>query len=79
MSTLPSFSNIIKTSIVFFGLVRVAYSQISGIIVNEQNLPLEYDTAVLYNQATGELINGTLTGVEGHFKFQNLNFGTYCL
>ena len=54
-----------------------AFSQITGKIVDEANLPLEYATVALYNQNTKTLISGVITDSKGDFEFKNIKKGTF--
>ncbi|MBP1839998.1 TonB-dependent receptor domain-containing protein [Formosa algae] len=54
-----------------------AFSQITGKIVDEANLPLEYATVALYNQNNKTLISGVITDSKGDFEFKNIKKGTF--
>ena len=41
--------------------------------------PLEYATAVLYHQGSGELVTGVVTDIEGVFRIPDVDKGTYYL
>lgn len=72
-----SFLRIIKLLLVPFVVGNIVQAQISAKIVDEQNLPLECATAVLYNQTTGKLNNGVVTNSFGKFEYKNTKIGTH--
>ncbi|GGW35802.1 carboxypeptidase-like regulatory domain-containing protein [Arenibacter certesii] len=56
----------------------LATAQISGKIV-DGDYPLEYATAALFDQSSGELVMGVITDVEGVFMIPDVKKGTYYL
>lgn len=56
-----------------------SFSQVTGKIVDETNLPLEYATVAIYNQETNSLVTGVITDINGVFSFENLKKGNYYL
>ncbi len=59
---------------------KVSFSQIIGKVVdNEDNYPLEYATAALYNQVDKKLVAGVVTNNNGVFSISNIKPGTYYL
>lgn len=57
-----------------------AFAQITGKIINSDNdNPLEYATAVLYDQENGELVTGVITDDQGVFTLIDLRRGIYYL
>ncbi|MBM1108230.1 TonB-dependent receptor [Aurantibacter crassamenti] len=68
------------TFIVFFFLIvslTSATAQIQGKIIDEQNIPLEYATAALFKQSDGSLVTGVITDIDGIFRIENIENGTY--
>ncbi len=57
--------------------VHNSFSQIKGQIVDEQNTPLEYATAGLFNTETNVLITGVISNENGVFKIGNIKKGNY--
>ncbi|TBN01905.1 TonB-dependent receptor [Hyunsoonleella flava] len=55
------------------------FSQIQGVIVDEQNEPLEYATAALYDVNDGSLVTGVVSDEKGVFKIDAIKKGTYYL
>ncbi|QOD61402.1 TonB-dependent receptor [Polaribacter haliotis] len=65
--------------LIFMGS-KVSFSQIIGKVVdNEDNYPLEYATAALYNQVDKKLVAGVVTNNNGVFSISNIKPGTYYL
>ena len=54
-------------------------SQVKGIVVDEDNTPLEYATVAIYKQTDKALIAGIVTDSLGAFSFTNLAKGNYFL
>lgn len=59
--------------------ITISFSQLKGIVVDENNLPLEYATVAIYNQENNKLITGVITNASGDFLIDNLKKGTYYL
>ncbi len=65
---------------VFFTFnLSFCFAQLTGKIVDESNIPLEYATAALYNQEDQKLVTGVVSDLNGVFRFKNLKRGTYYL
>ena len=58
-----------------FLLPLLSYAQIKGQIVDQNNNPLEYATAVLFKQSNGDLVSGTVTDIGGFFIFETIPEG----
>jgi iron complex outermembrane receptor protein len=56
-----------------------ALSQVTGKVVDETNLSLEYVSTAIYNQETNDLVAGVITDINGVFVFDNLKKGNYYL
>lgn len=55
-------------------------AQITGKITDGENdYPLEYATAALFDQESGELVTGVITDLNGSFAMENVKNGTYYL
>lgn len=67
--------------LLFFCLANVYFgvSQIKGRIVDEQNTPLEYATAALFNSEDKTLIAGVISNENGHFQIEDIKKGSYYL
>ena len=52
---------------------------IKGKVVNEQNQPVEYATAVLVSPKTGEVIKGEVCNEKGEFNISKVDKGEYVL
>ncbi|WP_435414985.1 outer membrane beta-barrel protein [Polaribacter aestuariivivens] len=66
--------------LIFIFISQFSIAQITGKIVdNDDNFPLEYATAALYDQASKKLINGVITNSKGIFSIENVLPGTYYL
>ncbi|MEC8536137.1 MAG: carboxypeptidase-like regulatory domain-containing protein, partial [Bacteroidota bacterium] len=62
-----------------FLLPLLSFAQIKGQIVDQNNNPLEYATAVLFKQSNGDLVSGTVTDIGGFFQFETIPEGRYNL
>ena len=62
-----------------FLLPLLSFAQIKGQIVDQNNNPLEYATAVLFKQSNGDLVSGTVTDIGGFFIFETITEGRYNL
>ena len=62
-----------------FFLPLLSFAQIKGQIVDQNNNPLEYATAVLFKQSNGDLVSGTVTDIGGFFIFETVPEGRYNL
>ncbi|AYL99550.1 TonB-dependent receptor domain-containing protein [Mucilaginibacter celer] len=57
-----------------------ASSSITGTVIDSlSQKPVDYATISLYDQATGKLLNGTITAADGKFSIGKLAAGTYKL
>lgn len=67
--------------LLFFCLANVYFgvSQIKGRIVDEQNTPLEYATAALFNSEDKTLIAGVISNENGDFQIEDIKKGSYYL
>lgn len=67
--------------LLFFCLANVYFgvSQIKGRIVDEQNTPLEYATAALFNSEDNTLIAGVISNENGDFQIEDIKKGSYYL
>ncbi|MCR8667823.1 TonB-dependent receptor [Aestuariibaculum sp. M13] len=63
----------------FMMTCQLSYSQITGIILDETDTPLEYATAVIHNQDTNDMITGVVTDAHGRFEIKHLKKGNYYL
>ncbi|MGB3149221.1 MAG: outer membrane beta-barrel protein, partial [Maribacter sp.] len=64
----------------FLGLSTSLAQSITGTLEDSStNEPLEYATAVLFDQSNGELLTGVITSASGVFILENLKKGTYSL
>ncbi|WP_203256266.1 outer membrane beta-barrel protein [Hyunsoonleella ulvae] len=71
-----------KSILILIGYLLLTYngfSQIKGVIVDEQNTPLEYATAALFELKNGTLIAGVISDNNGAFTFKNIKKGSYYL
>ncbi|TDT47342.1 outer membrane receptor protein involved in Fe transport [Maribacter spongiicola] len=57
----------------------ICFSQVTGKIVDESNIALEYATAAIFNQFDKTLITGVITDLEGNFTLTDIKNGTYYL
>lgn len=57
----------------------ISVAQIQGKVTDEQNLPLEYATAGLFNQDDNTLVAGVISNENGVFKIEDIKKGTYYL
>lgn len=60
-----------------FWHVNFLFAQLIGKIVDENNRPLEYATAAIYNNGDKALVTGVVTDINGVFVFDNLEKGAY--
>ncbi|GGD20179.1 TonB-dependent receptor domain-containing protein [Hyunsoonleella pacifica] len=58
-------------------LTKTSFSQIKGVIVDEENTPLEYATAALFEAKSGTLIAGVISNEKGIFNIENIKRGNY--
>ncbi|GAA4300023.1 TonB-dependent receptor domain-containing protein [Aestuariibaculum suncheonense] len=65
--------------LIFVFTCQLGFSQITGTILDDTNAPLEYATAVIYNQDNGEMLTGVITNDQGTFEIKNLKKGSYYL
>ena len=57
-----------------------ASSSITGTVIDSlSQKPVDYATVSLYDQASGKLLNGTITATDGKFSIGKLSAGTYKL
>lgn len=70
-----------KILLLFFWLSISAYAnaQLTGIITDEKNNPLEYATVVLLDKNTEAIVSGVVTNSKGAFSITNINKGIYRL
>ncbi|MGP1991900.1 TonB-dependent receptor domain-containing protein [Zobellia laminariae] len=73
-----------KFSYLFIFLISLAplsaAAQITGKITDADNeYPLEYATAAIFNQENGELVTGVITDLNGFFTIEDIKDGTYYL
>lgn len=58
----------------------ISTGQVTGKIIDQENdYPLEYATAALFNQESKELVTGVITDMDGVFTIENVKNGTYYL
>lgn len=57
----------------------ISFSQVKGIVVDEDNSPLEYATVAIYKQTDKSLVAGIVTDSLGTYYFTNLAKGNYFL
>ncbi|MFC4095641.1 TonB-dependent receptor domain-containing protein [Euzebyella saccharophila] len=58
----------------------ISTAQVTGKIIDQENdYPLEYATAALFNQESKELVTGVITDMDGVFTIENVKNGTYYL
>jgi len=73
----------LKTNLYFLIITLLSTSlsvaQIQGKVTDEQNLPLEYATAGLFNQDDDVLVAGVISNENGVFKIEDIKKGTYYL
>lgn len=61
-------------------LPYISTAQVTGKIIDQENdYPLEYATAALFNQDSKELVTGVITDINGAFTIENVKNGTYYL
>ncbi|CAM3443221.1 TonB-dependent receptor domain-containing protein [Zobellia roscoffensis] len=70
-----------RALLVLLALIPIVTSaQISGKITDADNdYPLEYATAAIFNQENGELVTGVITDLNGFFTIEDVKNGTYYL
>jgi len=83
------FNRIVFLSLFYFFGLPLVYSydnyifkdgKIKGVVVDsESDIPIEYATVAVFNSEDSSLVNGTITDFAGHFKLENLVFGSYYL
>ncbi len=57
-----------------------SFGQLTGRIVdNADGSPIEYATAVVYNEQDSTVVTGVVTDTDGHFSLNNLKKGNYYL
>ncbi len=50
---------------------------INGVVIDEQNKPIDYATVSLFKASDSVLVKTAVTDPSGKFQFQNINAGTY--
>lgn len=58
---------------VFLCISSLQSQNLSGIIINKDNIPVEYANIVLLNPADSSLIQGITTSESGYFHFENVS------
>lgn len=61
------------------GKAKESGKTISGIVVDDDNYPVEFANVTLFKADDSKLITGTLTNAAGHFVLMNLEPGHYSL
>jgi hypothetical protein len=64
---------------IFPANAEIEMAVIKGKVVNENNQPVEYATAVLVSSKTGEVIKGEVCNEKGEFNISKVNKGEYIL
>ncbi|MBN2683129.1 MAG: TonB-dependent receptor [Bacteroidales bacterium] len=60
--------------------LNAAKGSIAGIIIDKNlNKPVEYANVVIYKKADSTIVNGTISGLDGSFRIENLSEGDYFL
>ena len=70
----------LKTLYFFFFLLSITLSfaqSITGVISDENNLPLEFANVVLYNNASKEVVTGVISNENGNYTFTDAAAGNY--
>ncbi len=77
------FFKIIKNGLWLFLMLYAgalnAQIKVTGKVIDEQNLPIEFANAILLNQDTNEIITGTITGDNGNFTLTTDQTGKFIL
>jgi len=63
----------------FFFQSLKAQSSLSGNVIDENDKPVFFATAVLYNQSDSSIANSSSTGKDGKFKIESIKPGKYYL
>ncbi|WP_353616814.1 TonB-dependent receptor [Cytophaga sp. FL35] len=72
--------NIYSFLLLLVVLPFITTAQVTGKIIDQENdYPLEYATAALFNQESKELVTGVITDMDGVFTIENVKIGTYYL
>ena len=52
-------------------------AQLTGVVTDFKNNPLEYATVVVFDESTEEIVSGVLTNIKGVFLIDNIKSGVY--
>ncbi|GLR17581.1 TonB-dependent receptor domain-containing protein [Portibacter lacus] len=76
-----SLRSLLKTLFLFILVFQTIYcgAQISGVIIDEKAIPLEYGTATLYMTSDSSLVTGVITDASGTFVISDLKNENYYL
>ena len=69
-----------KYAIVFMMIFAINHhtrAQLTGVITDSQNNPLEYATVVVFDENTEAFVSGVVTNAEGVFAINNIKSGIY--
>ena len=71
---------LIKLTAICIEPVLIKDGKVREIVLDkETNAAVEYATIALYQSPDKKLITGTISDFNGHFKIDNIEFGTYYL
>lgn len=62
-----------------FATSTVKANTVKGVVVNENNQPVEYAIATLVNPLTNEIISGEVCNAKGEFTISQITPGEYIL
>ena len=72
---------LVLTGLAFFSFLSYvnATGVIKGQVIDENNQPVEYATAVLKNSKTNQFVTGAVCNYKGEFVLEDVNPGEYVL
>ena len=72
---------LVLSGIAFFSFLSYVHASgvIKGQVIDENNQPVEYATAVLKNSKTNQFVTGAVCNYKGEFVLEDVNPGEYVL
>ena len=72
---------LVLSGIAFFSFLSYVHASgvIKGQVIDENNQPVEYATAVLKNSKTNQFVTGAVCNYKGEFVLEDVNPGEYTL